>query len=80
LPRSYSCCGNPRHLTAELGKWPNSRTRHFTSTVPLFVTSYIFEARRSRWKTDTRRLFRPKLYTNALSWQTISWYYPFKVR
>jgi hypothetical protein len=27
------------HLTAELGKWPNSSTRHFTSTVPLFVTS-----------------------------------------
>jgi hypothetical protein len=24
------------------------------------------------------RLFRPKLYTNGLSWQTISWYYPFK--
>jgi hypothetical protein len=23
-------------------------------------------------------LFRPKLYTNGLSWQTISWYYPFK--
>jgi hypothetical protein len=22
-------------------------------------------------------LFRPKLYTNGLSWQTISWYYPF---
>jgi hypothetical protein len=39
LPRSYSCCGNPRHLTTELGKWPNSSARHFTSTVPLFVTS-----------------------------------------
>jgi hypothetical protein len=39
LPRSYSCCGNPRHLTAELGKWPNSSTPHFTLTVPLFVTS-----------------------------------------
>jgi hypothetical protein len=24
-------------------------------------------------------LFRPKLYTNGLSWQTISWYYPFKL-
>jgi hypothetical protein len=24
-------------------------------------------------------LFSPKLYTNGLSWQTISWYYPFKV-
>jgi hypothetical protein len=23
-------------------------------------------------------LFRPKLYTNGLSWQNISWYYPFK--
>jgi hypothetical protein len=23
-------------------------------------------------------LFRPKLYTNGLSWPTISWYYPFK--
>jgi hypothetical protein len=23
-------------------------------------------------------LFRPKLYTNDYSWQTISWYYPFK--
>jgi hypothetical protein len=23
-------------------------------------------------------LFRPKLYTNGLSWQAISWYYPFK--
>jgi hypothetical protein len=23
-------------------------------------------------------LFSPKLYTNGLSWQTISWYYPFK--
>jgi hypothetical protein len=22
-------------------------------------------------------LFRPKLYTNGLSWQTVSWYYPF---
>jgi hypothetical protein len=56
LPRSYSCCGNPRHLTAELGKWPNSSTRHFTSTVPLFVTSQIFEARLSRCKTDTRQI------------------------
>jgi hypothetical protein len=25
-------------------------------------------------------LFRPKQYTNGLSWQTISWYYPFNVR
>jgi hypothetical protein len=25
-------------------------------------------------------LFRPKLYTNGLSWQTISWYHPFKYR
>jgi hypothetical protein len=24
------------------------------------------------------RLFGPQLYTNGLSWQTISWYYPFK--
>jgi hypothetical protein len=39
LPKSYSCCGNPRHLTAELGKWLNSSTCHYTSTVPLFVTS-----------------------------------------
>jgi hypothetical protein len=25
-------------------------------------------------------LFRPKLYTNGLSWHTISWYYPFNMR
>jgi hypothetical protein len=42
LPRSYSCCCNPQHFTAEHGKWPNSSTRHFTSTVPLFVTSKNF--------------------------------------
>jgi hypothetical protein len=24
-------------------------------------------------------LFRPKLYTNGLSWQTVSWYYPFNL-
>jgi hypothetical protein len=72
LPRTYSCCSNPRHLIAELSKWPNSSTRHFTSTVPLFDTSYIFDARHGG-------LFRPKLNTNGLSWQTISWYYPFNI-
>jgi hypothetical protein len=52
LSRSYSCCANPRHLTAELSKWPNSSTRHFTSTVPLFDTSSIFDARLSRCNTE----------------------------
>jgi hypothetical protein len=56
LPRSYSGFGNPRHFTAELSNWPNSSTRHFTSTAPLFDTSYIFDARLSRCKTDTRRI------------------------
>jgi hypothetical protein len=80
LPRSYSCCGNLRHLTAELGKWPNSSTRHFTSTVPLFVTVRHKLLRRDFLgvRKTRSRLFRPKLYTNGLSWQTISWYYPFK--
>jgi hypothetical protein len=56
LPRSYSCCGNLRDLTGELSTWPNSSTHHFTSTVPLFDTSYLFDARLSRCKTDTRRV------------------------
>jgi hypothetical protein len=39
LSRSYSCCGNPQHLTAELGKRLNSSSRHFTSRSPLCVAS-----------------------------------------
>jgi hypothetical protein len=30
--------------TAELGKWPNSSTCHFTSRAPLFVASYLCRA------------------------------------
>jgi hypothetical protein len=40
-PRGYSCFGEPRYLSAELSdsEWVNSSTRHFRSTVPLFIAT-----------------------------------------
>jgi hypothetical protein len=53
---------------AELSKWVNSSTRHFTSTDPLFLASYLFDARLYKLKNYIcGRLFRPKLYFNGLS-------------
>jgi hypothetical protein len=78
LPRSYSCCGNPRHLTAELSKWPNSSTHHWQFHCLLrhkFLTHDFLGVRKIR-----SGLFTPKLYTTGLCWQTISWYYPFKLQ
>jgi hypothetical protein len=56
LPRCYSCCGNPRHLTVELGKWLNSSTHHFTWRVPLFEALFLFAARLLEYKIPTRRI------------------------
>jgi hypothetical protein len=79
LPRSYSCCGNPRHMTVEHSKWPKSSTRYFTLTIFSCFLCHKFLTRNFLGVRHIRGgLFRPKLYTNGLSWQTISWYYPFK--
>jgi hypothetical protein len=43
-------------MTAELGKLPNSSTRHFSSRVPLFEASYLFAVRLLEYKIPTRRI------------------------
>jgi hypothetical protein len=74
LPRSYSCCGNPWHLTAN-DRIPAPAILHRQFPCLLchkFLTRNFLSVRQIR-----SGLFRPKLYTNGLSWQTILWYYPF---
>jgi hypothetical protein len=68
------------NLSAEFSKRVKSSWRHFTSRDRLFEMSYLFKARLYKFKTNTRSkaMFRPKLYTNGLSWHTISWHYTFK--
>jgi hypothetical protein len=79
LPRSYSCCGNLRHLTAEHSKWPNSSTAILHQQFPCLLCHKFLMRDFLGVRKIPSGLLRPKLYTNGLSWQTISWYYPFKL-
>jgi hypothetical protein len=59
LPRSYSCCGNPRHLTAE----PAILHRQFPCLLrQKFLTCDFLDVRQIRGG-----LFRPKLYIHQWS-------------
>jgi hypothetical protein len=75
LSRGYSCCDKLQYLSVELRTWVNSSTRHFPSVccdIGKFLRLDFLGVRHIR-----DGLLRPKLYTNGLSWHTISWYYPF---
>jgi hypothetical protein len=77
LPRSYSCCGNPRI-------WPRSLANDRIPAPAILHQQFPCLLRHKFLPRDflgvrhiRGGLFRPKLYTNGLSWQTISCYYPF---
>jgi hypothetical protein len=76
LPRGYSCCRKPRYLSvaSELIPVPGILNRQFPCLLRhKFLTRDFLGVRQIR-----SELLRPQLYTNDLSWHTISWYYPFK--
>jgi hypothetical protein len=50
LPQSVA------HMSVELGKRPNSSSRHFTLRAPLFEASYLFAARLLECKIPTRQI------------------------
>jgi hypothetical protein len=56
-PRNYFCWGKPQCWSAVCHKRVKSATSHFTSTVPLFDASFIFDAWLDMYKTYTRRGF-----------------------
>jgi hypothetical protein len=66
----------PRNLASDWIPAPAISHRQLPCLLPVrhkFLTRDFLGVREIRGG-----LFRPKLYTNGLSWQTISWYYLFK--
>jgi hypothetical protein len=67
--------------SAELSKWVRYSSRHYTLTAPCLLRHKLLTHDFLRVRQICGKLLRPKLYTNILSCQTISWmwYYPFKL-
>jgi hypothetical protein len=77
LKRPRGLWHSTENLSAELSKRLNSSTCHFHRQVSCLLRYKFLMPDSPGARYICGGLFRPKLYTNGLSWHTITWYYPF---
>jgi hypothetical protein len=80
LENTTICQYSVKNLSADFSKIVKSISRHLHREVPCLMCHIFLMRDLTSLKLTRSVLFRPKLYTNGLSWDTISWYYTFKAR